>query len=58
MMVFAAPPGAGMPKLWAAAGRVVMAIVVPGNAAGLAANAAAAVQSQKAAEADSTASAS
>jgi hypothetical protein len=57
MMVFAAPPGAGMPKLWAAAGRVVMAAVVLGNAVGLAANAAAAVRSQKAAEARSTASA-
>ena len=57
MMVFAAPPGAGMPKLWAAAGRVVMAAVVLGNAVGLAANAAAAVHSQKAAEAVSTASA-
>ncbi len=57
MMVFAAQPGAGMPKLWAAAGRAVMAAVVLGNAAGLAANAAAAVHSQKAAEAQSTASA-
>ena len=57
MMVFAAPPGAGMPKLWAAAGRVVMAAVVLGNAVGLAANAAAAVHSQKTAEAESTASA-
>ena len=57
MMVFAAPPGAGMPKLWAAAGRVVMAAVVLGNAVGLAANAAAAVYYQKAAEATSTASA-
>ena len=57
MMVFAAPPGAGMPKLWAAAGRVVMAAVVLGNAVGLAANAAAAVHSQKAAQAESTASA-
>ena len=57
MMVFAAPPGAGMPKLWAAAGRVVMAAVVLGNAVGLAANAAAVVHYQKAAEADYTASA-
>ncbi len=57
MMVFAAPPGTGMPKLWAAAGRAVMAAVVLGNAAGLAANAAAAVHSQKAAEASNTASA-
>ena len=46
-----------MPKLWAAAGRAVMAVVVLGNAVGLAANAAAAVQYQKAAQAASTASA-
>jgi len=46
-----------MQKLWAAAGRVVMAAVVLGNAVGLAANAAAAVHYQKAAEAMSTASA-
>ena len=51
MMVFAAPPGAGMPKLWAAAGRVVMAAVVLGNAVGLAASAAAAVYYQNAAQA-------
>ena len=42
---------------WAAAGRVVMAAVVLGNAVGLVANAAAAVHSQKASEARSTASA-
>ena len=41
---------------WAAAGRVVMAAVVLGNAVGLAANAAAAVHFQKAAAAQSTAS--
>jgi hypothetical protein len=41
---------------WAATGRVVMAVVVLGNAVGLAANAAAAVYSQKAAEAASAAS--
>jgi hypothetical protein len=57
MMVFAAPPGAGMPKRWAATGRAVMAAVVLGNAAGLAANVTAAVYSQKAAEAASKASA-
>jgi hypothetical protein len=57
MMVFAAQPGAGMPKLWAAAGRAVMAAAVLGNAVGLAANAAAAVHAQKAAQAYSTASA-
>jgi hypothetical protein len=42
---------------WAAAGRAVMAAVVLGNAVGLAANVAAAVHSQNAAEAASTASA-
>ena len=57
MMVFAAPLGTGMPMRWAAAGRVVMAAVVLGNAVGLAASAAAAVHSQKAAEAASSASA-
>jgi hypothetical protein len=46
-----------MPKLWAVAGRVVMAVVVLGNAAGLVANAAAVIHSQKAAESDYTASA-
>jgi hypothetical protein len=56
MMVFAAPQDAGMQKRWAAAGRVVMAAVVLGNAVGLAANAAAAVHFQKAAAAQSTAS--
>jgi hypothetical protein len=44
-------------KRWAAGGRMVMAIVVLGNAVGLAANAAAAVHAQRAAEAASTASA-
>jgi hypothetical protein len=43
-------------KRWAAGGRVVMAVVVLGNAVGLAANVAAAVHSQRAAEAASTAS--
>mgnify|MGYP000456850898 CR=1 FL=1 len=57
MSVFAAPRGERMKKWWAAAGRVVMAAVVLGNAVGLAANAAAAVHSQKTAEAESTASA-
>jgi hypothetical protein len=57
MMVFAAPQDAGMQKRWAAAGRVVMAAVVLGNAVGLAANAAAAVHFQKAAQASGTASA-
>jgi hypothetical protein len=58
MSVFAAPQGARLQKWWAAAGRVVMAAVVLGNAVGLAANAAAAVHFQKASEAMVTASAS
>jgi hypothetical protein len=57
MLVFAALQGAGTPKLWALAGRVVMAAVVLGNAVGLAANAAAAVHYHKAAQASSAASA-
>jgi hypothetical protein len=56
MSVFAAPQGARLQTRWAAAGRVVMAAVVLGNAVGLAANAAAAVHYQKAAQAVSTAS--
>jgi hypothetical protein len=44
-------------KRWAAGGRMVMAVVVLGNTAGLAANIAAAVQIQRAAEASSAASA-
>ncbi len=44
-------------KRWAAGGRMVMAVVVLGNAVGLAANVAAAVHLQRAAEAASTASA-
>jgi ABC-type multidrug transport system fused ATPase/permease subunit len=51
MSLFAAPQGARLSKLWAAAGRAVMAAVVLGNAAGLAANAAAAVHYQEAAAA-------
>ena len=57
MSVFAAPQGARLQKLWALAGRVVMAAVVLGNAVGLAANAAAAVHYHKAAQASGTASA-
>jgi hypothetical protein len=57
MSVFAAPQGARLHKRWALAGRVVMAAVVLGNCAGLAANAAAAVHYHKAAQAASTASA-
>ena len=57
LSVFAAPQGAGLQQRWAAAGRVVMAAVVLGNAVGLAANAAAAVHYHKAAQAFSTSSA-
>jgi hypothetical protein len=57
MATFAAPEDPRLQTRWAAAGRVVMAAVVLGNAVGLAANAAAAVHSQKAAQAESTASA-
>jgi hypothetical protein len=56
MLVFAAPQDASLQKRWALAGRVVMAAAVLGNAAGLAANAAAAVHFQKASEADRAAS--
>ena len=42
MSVFAAPQGTRLQKRWATAGRVVMAVVVLGNAVGLAAHAAAA----------------
>ena len=56
MSVFAAPQGIGMRRRWAAAGRVVMAVVVLGNAVGLAANAVAAVHYNKAAQAYSSAS--
>jgi hypothetical protein len=57
MSVFAAPQGARLQKLWALAGRVVMAAVVLGNCVGLAANAAAAVHHHRAAQAYSAASA-
>jgi hypothetical protein len=57
MSVFAAPQGTGMRRRWAAAGRVVMAVVVLGNAVGLAANVAAAVHYQNTSEAHSAASA-
>jgi hypothetical protein len=56
LLVFAVPHGASLRKRWAAAGRVVMAAVVLGNAVGLAANVAAAVHYQQAADAASTAS--
>jgi hypothetical protein len=54
---FAAPQGEDKRKRWFAGGRIVMAVVVLGNAIGLAGNFAATVQFQKAAEAYSTASA-
>jgi hypothetical protein len=57
MSLFAAPQGAQPQQRWALAGHFVMAAVVLGNAVGLAANAAAAVNYKKAAEAASTASA-
>jgi hypothetical protein len=57
MSLFVAPQGTRLQTRWAAAGRFVMAAVVLGNAVGLAANAAAAVQYHKAAQAMSTASA-
>jgi hypothetical protein len=57
MSMFAAPQDDFLQTRWALAGRVVMAAVVLGNAVGLAANAAAAVQFHKASQAISTASA-
>jgi hypothetical protein len=56
-MSFAAQQGTRLQKQWSAAGRVVMAVVVLGNAVGLGASVAAALHHQKAAEAMSTASA-
>ena len=57
MSYFAAGQDEVARKRWAAGGRMVMAVVVLGNAVGLAANVAAAVHTQRAAEASSTASA-
>jgi hypothetical protein len=57
MSVYAAGQDEGSRKRWAAAARAVMAAVVLGNAVGLAANIAAAVTLQRAAETISTASA-
>ena len=57
MSVYAAGQDEGSKKRWAAAARAVMAVVVLGNAVGLAANITAAVHAQRAAEAASTASA-
>ena len=51
MSVLAAGQDEGTKKRWAAGGHVVMSVVVLGNAVGLAANIAAAVQYQQAAEA-------
>jgi hypothetical protein len=56
MSVFVAPQGTRMLKLWVAAGRGVMAVVVLGNVVGLAANIGAAVHYQKASTAMSMAS--
>jgi hypothetical protein len=57
LSVFAAPQGTLLQKRWAAAGRILMAAVVLGNAVGLVVNATAAVHFQKAAHAASTSSA-
>ncbi len=54
MSDFAAVQDEGTRKRWAAGGRMVMAVVLLGNAVGLAANVAAAVHYQKAADASST----
>jgi hypothetical protein len=56
MFDFVAPTGDGLRKHWAAAGRIIMAAAVLGNAVGLAANIAAAVHYQKAAVAAQSAS--
>ncbi len=56
MSDFAAGQDEGARKRWAAGGRVVMAVVVLGNAVGLAANVAAAVFYQRSSEAMSSAS--
>jgi hypothetical protein len=57
MSDFAAGQDEGARKRWAAGGRMVMSVVVLGNAVGLVANVAAAVHAQRAAETASTASA-
>ena len=56
MAEYAAGQDESAKKRWAAGGRMVMAVVVLGNAVGLAANVAAAVHVQRAAEATSAAS--
>jgi hypothetical protein len=50
MSMFAAPEGTGIRRRWVKAGRIVMAVVVSGNAVGLAANFVSASQYQKASE--------
>jgi hypothetical protein len=57
MFHFATSQGDGKPQRWAAGGRIVMAVVLLGNAVGLAANVAVAVYLLKASEAISAASA-
>jgi hypothetical protein len=57
MSDFAAGQDEGTRKRWAAGGRMVMAVVVLGNAVGLVANVAAAVQFQRSSDSASTASA-
>jgi hypothetical protein len=56
MSDFAAGQDEGRRKRWATGGRILMAVVVLGNTVGLAANVAAAVHAQRAAESASTAS--
>jgi hypothetical protein len=57
MSDFASPHAIDRRKLWTAGGRIVMAVVLLGNAVGLAANVAAAVHFQRISEAFSAASA-
>ena len=57
MSLFAAGQDKSTKKRWAAGGRMVMALVVLGNAVGFAASIAAAVHAQRAVEPASTASA-
>jgi hypothetical protein len=56
MSMFAAPEGTGIRRMWVKAGRIVMAVVVLGNAVGLAANFVSASQYQKASEGASSSS--
>ena len=57
MSMFAAPEGTGIRRRWVNAGRIVMAVVVLGNAVGLVANFVSASQYQKASEFASSSSA-